>query len=236
METRSEKITNLVNNNYFFKEFCYYNTQIANEKHTEIELADLLITFDDSLLVFQLKERDHSAVIDEESEAKWFQKKVLKKAKKQTVRTIEYLEEYKDTQLLNNKGHKIVLDINDYPNVFNIIIFDEDDKLEDRYRNQKGVISSRVGYIHLLSLNAYEIVCKYLHTPVEILEYLIFREELHNEADGVSEEAFLGYYFSGEHDKEPDEEYRTILDDFLDANDEFEMNFLYKFFLRQNSG
>ena len=56
--TKSEKLLSSFAENFFYKEFVYADLKFTPKGGTEIELADLIINFEDIVLAIQLKERN----------------------------------------------------------------------------------------------------------------------------------------------------------------------------------
>ncbi len=133
---------------------------------------------DDIFFIFEIKERDATEKSDDSS---WFKNKILNKAVKQIKQTHEYLKKYPNIPIVNQKGHKKNISQANFNKAQSIIIYSPSDKFEDEQRFQKFYRSQKVGLIHLFHSEDYYWVCKYLITPAEVEEYLIFREELFEE-------------------------------------------------------
>jgi len=226
MGTKSEKLTNLINRNFFFSEFSYSNTLVEHIDETEIELADLIVAIGDVLIIYQLKERSLAHSKNESTEKKWYYNKVLKKAKKQINGTIEYLNTHKSIDLKNNRLDEIEINVKNFHQIFKIIIFDPSKELEEEIRKNKGLNSSESGFIHLITVADYNLICQLLHTPTEILEYFWFREENALKAQTVSESALLGYYFKGDYDYPIQEVHADVLEKYYSETHKFDMRFL----------
>lgn len=226
METRSEKLTNIINKNFFFNEFTYSNTLVDSFGETEIELADLIVAVGDHLMIYQLKERSAGHSKNHITEEKWYFNKVVKKAKKQISGTTKYLSSHESIVLKNNKTDEIKININEFHQIFKIIIFDPSDELDVDLIRNKGINSTENGFIHLITVSDYNLVCQLLHTPTEILEYFWFRESNSEKAKFVSESALLGYYFKGDYNYPIKEVDANILDKYYSDTYKFDMRFL----------
>ena len=74
--TLFDKFFASANANLFYKEFSFVKNKFSSLNSEELELADCVIWLDDTLIVYQLKEREiKNANPTEEGEKKWFKKK-----------------------------------------------------------------------------------------------------------------------------------------------------------------
>lgn len=197
--TEGEKITNIINKTFFFKEFSFPRNLFTPKNESQLEFADLVIAIATKLVVFQHKGRNNDSIKGHDEELKWFNNTVKKEAKNQIKTTISYLSKYKTIPVTNNRNHKIDLNINKFNDIYKIIIYDSDFKYDISITNQKFYNSEVVGLIHLLSKDQYELICKILQTPIEILEYLKFREQMFckdPEKTKVSEKKLIGIFLS----------------------------------------
>lgn len=133
---------------------------------------------DDIFFIFEIKERELTEKSDDSS---WFKNKILNKAVKQIKQTHEYLKKYPNIPIVNQKGHEKNISQANFNKVQSAIIYSPSDKFEDEQRFQKFYRSQKVGLIHLFHSEDYYWICKYLITPAEVEEYLIFRKELFEE-------------------------------------------------------
>jgi hypothetical protein len=165
------------------------------------------VSFDNTLLVFQLKERG-TPTKDPAEEERWFKKKVTKKAVKQIRDTLKYLE--KDRILLkNDQGHtqELTKGLSGI-NVSKVVVYRPADALAEGWRRQKGHISSSAGFIHFFQAGDYLEVLRTLVTVPEIIDFLAYREPLcmrfPTETNALSERAVVGHYLRGVDDALPD--------------------------------
>ena len=199
--TKGEKITDIVNKTYFFKEFSFSKNEFTPKNNSELQLADLIIAIDKTMIIIQHKERDKNAINNKISEIKWINNKVKNKAKRQIKNTISYLSSYESIKITNNRGHIIDLNSNNFNKISKIIMYESDYKYEASIENEKFVNSKDTGIIHILSREQYELICYILQTPLEIFEYFNFREQIFHERDvvnSVSEKALLGYFINND--------------------------------------
>jgi hypothetical protein len=195
-----------LNQNLFFREFSFSQTKFAPVPSDELELADHVVWLDDLLLTFQLKERQKPTgeareVRTPETERKWFENKVLKKATKQVKDTQRYLASYPHIHITNEKGHTFDVRTANINTQINVILHDPDPMLPYGCRLQKHHISSTAGFMHLMLACDYAAVCQVLVTPAEIREYLLFREQIvtrYAETCSLSEECLLGQFLAGD--------------------------------------
>ena len=94
---------------FFFKEFTYSANKFFHQKQS-LQAGDCIVSLDEILLIFEIKNRNLSAVRSSEEEEKWFYNKVLNHAKKQIKNTLNYLGNNDFlVDLKNHKGHSFVL-------------------------------------------------------------------------------------------------------------------------------
>lgn len=172
----SESLLSQINSNVFFKEFTFSRNEFTQlDSKQRLELADGVVWLDDIFMVFQIKECTNVKGVTE----KWFQNKILNKAVKQIKSTHNYLRKYSEIQIVNEKGHRRNISEANIHTIESVIIFSLDAEVEEVIRFQKFYKSRQVGLIHLFHVEDYYWVCKYLLTPAEVDEYLVFRKELY---------------------------------------------------------
>jgi hypothetical protein len=197
---------NELNKQYFFREFTYSRTQFRPHGGTQLELADSLILVGSTLVAFQLKARE-AKTADAESEAKWFNAKVLKQGTRQIRDTLRYLEDHQPLELANHRGHKQTLAPTNIQNIHKVICYDPAAALTSTERDLRFYRSSTAGLIHLLPASDYLGLVRTLLTPAELLDYLSFRAELidtwSERIVGLPEQALVGHYLAGNAAAEP---------------------------------
>ena len=218
MEASEEHIS-AVNANFFFKEFSFSKNKFQPPSaKEELELADNFVWLDDFLFIFQIKGRNEKATGSVE---KWYKKKVRDVAVGQIKNSLEYLKSFKQIKVQNEKRHEF--DVSEARNVSptKVIIYSAD--LPDSIRFQKFHESSSAGLIHLLHLEDYSWICKYLVTPSEIHEYLKFRESFYQaqkiSLNSLPEQYVLGHYFET---LETDHFNASYINNFARLQDDFE--------------
>jgi hypothetical protein len=196
---------------FFFNEFSFSRNEFSRPGSTNAELADSIILLDDMLWIFQLKERHLKTKPSPEKEEKWFNNKVLSKAKKQIKDTVRYLNEEKEILLENEQGHEFNLAKIPVNSKHRIVVHKPSAYLPQKCLNLKYYNSNDVGIIHVFPSWDYVEIVETLMTIAEVSEYLSFREAMIQRfpipVQEVSEQALLGQYLSGRHDMDPGEEY-----------------------------
>ena len=72
---------NKLNQFHFFREFTFSQTRFSPPGNMELELANSIICVGDALVIFQLKGRSSDCGSKSPFDAKWFETKVLGKAR-----------------------------------------------------------------------------------------------------------------------------------------------------------
>lgn len=193
---------------HFFKEFVYSkNTFRPAPSQTEVELADNVLLLGDLLLAFQLKEREPSKDSSEESERRWFEKKVLTKATRQIRDTLRYLDENESISLKNHRGHELKLEPRRLTQIHKLVVYLPDNMLPSDCLNKKYHESKSAGVIHIIPAHDYLGIVQTLLTPTEVADYLDFREELIStwgtRVDSIPEPALVGQFLEGNAAVEP---------------------------------
>lgn len=166
--TKSEDLCNKISNLYFFKELVKSDLIYITENKEEKELADIIIRVANFLLTIQIKEK----IENDTDIQKWLNNKVYKKAKNQIKNTIN---EIKNMINFKSKKNEDILDNIDNCLLIPIIIFDIGDK-KCTYKNYYESKSSNIK-INIFEINDFEIMCKHLISPMEIIRYLNERIE-----------------------------------------------------------
>lgn len=194
--TNSETIVAQINSNVFFKEFTFSKNDFKElDTNQKLEFADNVVWLDKLFLIYQIKEQG----CDSSSAKKWFENKVLKKAVKQIKSTLGYISDYPEIFIENERGHKLnITEAKDCIDTKRIIIYSPNDDFPEDLRSQKFYESSEIGLVHLFHYEDYYWICKYLITPAEINQYLIFREDLFlfnkSYSNSLPEQYFLGHF------------------------------------------
>lgn len=218
-----ESIISIFNENYFFKEFTYSRNLFRDNNNNEHEAGDCIVSLDEIMLIFQIKERNLSSVKTANEEIKWFKKKVIILATQQLKDTFHYLNTDSVGLLKNHRGHKINLSLPITP--LKIVLYKASNLLPDNCKMQKYHQSKTIGIIHLIETDNYQNIVQTLITPAEIAEYFMFREKLiekwKNDLNCFEEKALIGQYLSGNHNNDPSSSYIKYFESILHDTDEW---------------
>lgn len=212
---REKDISNL-NEFYFFREFTYSKNKFINKNGQEVEIADNIVSLDKIFIVYQIKTRNQIENPSTEKENTWFDKKIVKKATKQIRDTINYLNDYDQILLDNQRGDSFNISTGDIKSAQKIVVYAATEHLSSDKKRIKFHKSDTAGIIHIISLENYEKIIKTLITPAEVFEYLGFREKIvanyPDQASLVSEGSLIGQYIIGDLEKIPDSKYSDIIE------------------------
>lgn len=166
--THSEKICSSFAQIAFFKEFVI-DQLCFNDISSQSELADLIVDYSDTIVVFQIKERNiKSRTTNISSEEKWLEKRTHG-ALKQLSKTIEFIKSGSLPPFENSAFQTFIVDKS--KKIIQVVVF-ENDIIESYDR----VVVGRNGEkINRFSLSDFQLVCSSLWSPSEIIEYLNFR-------------------------------------------------------------
>lgn len=199
------------NEMFFFKEFTFSVLEVDTDKG-EIEIADNMVYLDGLTFVYQLKERQPQKTTEEEEE-KWFNTKILKEAKNQIKKTIQYIKNHPNIELENHRGHHISFSEKNINPLLKIIVYKPHGQLPNHCLQTKFYESKEAGIIHIFDERTYRGILHSLITPAEISNYLIFKEKLilewknKIEFTSIYESAILGQYYSENYDAMPSNEF-----------------------------
>lgn len=230
--TQSEDIINRINQHFFFKEFTFSNNEFVDSNSKQkLEVADHIVWLDYMLFIVQIKERNTG---ETGSIEKWFENKVLNKAVKQVKSTHGYLDQFTDITIENNKGHRRNLAEAKESDRMNLIIYSPGEGFPEKLRQRKFYESSQIGLIHLFHVEDYNWICKYLITPAEIAEYLVFRERLHEKHGAtivnLPEQYVLGHFLETDNTDKLEARLIKNLSKVNLSSHEFDMSFLIEKF------
>lgn len=233
-KTISEELLSDLNANIFLREFSFSENEFSPAPGDELEFADHVIWIDHMMFIFQVKERHEPIGASEETERKWFKKKVIGLGTKQIRDTMGYLETQDNIVITNQRGHNFRVDKNRVKDVVKIIVPVPNKLLPRDCWNSKYHISSSVGFIHIIPIHDYLGICQILITPAEIKEYLDFREKVSREFEeivkNVSEAALVGQFLYGDFSGIPDSQYRIYTENLLRNTAEFDIMYILQNF------
>lgn len=197
-----------LNELFFFREFTFSKNTFRPKPNAEVEFADNVIWLDNLAILYQLKERNAPATTTSEKEKKWFEKNVLREATRQIRNTLKYLDECKQIQLQNGRGHTFDLATASLRTKEKVVIYFPHDLLPNDCRKMKHHQSTSAGLIHIFQAADYLGVCQTLITPCEIHDYLQYREKLINRWGDklldMPELVLVGHYLDGDPEQVPD--------------------------------
>lgn len=226
-KTISEEFLSDLNTNIFLREFSFSKNEFTPIPGDEVEFADHVVWIDDLLFIFQVKERHEPKESSEDTERKWFEKKVLGFATKQIRDTLGYLETQNNIIITNQRGYSFHLDKNRVTDVVKIIVPVPSKSLPEDCWNSKFHISSSVGFIHIIPIHDYLGICRTFITPAEIKEYLDFREKISTEykeaVTNVLEPTLVGQFLHGDFSEKPDRQYGIYFEALLRNTAEFDI-------------
>jgi|WetSurMetagenome_2_1015567.scaffolds.fasta_scaffold00544_13 hypothetical protein len=227
--------TSKLNGFFFWKEFSFHKNNFNPKPDSQLEFADHVIWLDDIIILYQIKEREFKTISDEQSEEKWFENKVLKKAKSQIRNTLKYLNNFETISIENQRGHKFNVKNWKLQKIHKVILFYSDDNLPFNCKSKTHYLSKEAGFIHLFSIDKYFDICNLLITPAEINEYLIFRENVLSKYscldNTINEKSILGQFLKGDLDESPSANNDNFVDRFHNDHEEFDISFLFRDFM-----
>lgn len=214
----SERIITQINWNVFFKEFTFDKNDFIVADNNKVELADNVLCIDDLLIIIQIKERDNkigSAPIE-----KWFENKVLKKAKNQIKNTLRFLDTQRAIAISNGYDQQFEIIRSNIRRIHNIIIYHSTIEPPETVYKYKFYLSKDRIFIHIFTSEDYSNLCRYLVTPSELNDYLLFRQHLlleNPDAGLLPEQYFLAHFFQKPEDPTIVADYITTLPDICEA-------------------
>jgi len=199
MPTTTERLLARINASTFLKEFSFDRNQFQPSPGTEVEFADGVLWLKEHLLVFQVKERASAADSDEEALRRWFNQKVKGDGARQIRGTLAYLRNNPLIVLTNSREHQFNVNAGEFESVVSVVLYQTDHAVPADCAAQKHHISTSTGneiFIHILTTNDYSLICDVLLTPIEVVEYIQFRERYLRQFDaaGHSEKWLLGRF------------------------------------------
>lgn len=195
-----------LNELYFFREFTFSQTQFYSTPQDKVELADNVVWLGDTLLVYQIKEREVADTTPEKEE-QWFKSKVLKGATGQIRETLAYLKAQSAIAMKNHRGHTFEFRPDTIRTHQKVVLYRPHKSLPASCREVRYHRSKTAGIIHIFSAGDYLGVVRTLLTPAEFADYLGFRETLIDKWEGslarLPEQALVGQYLSGNSECSP---------------------------------
>ncbi|MCX6598925.1 MAG: hypothetical protein NTV70_21440 [Acidobacteria bacterium] len=172
-----EQFTADLSQHFFLREYSFDKNRFHAIGGHQLELADHVIALPDALFLFQLKERDSRAAIDEGSLEKWFEQKVLKKGCGQIADSVRFLKDQPVLMVTNQRGHVRNLAAA-RQSVIPILLYSACANPPVSISAKKHHVSRRAGFVHLLSITDYYHLCRILALPSALVAYFAFRQDL----------------------------------------------------------
>ena len=199
-----------INRGIYYREFSFTkNSFTPLPGHTK-EFADHVIWIDDLVMLFQIKERT-KADDNEAAAARWFQSKVIGSGTRQVRDTLGFFQEFPSITIENQRGHRFDVAQANVKHCVKLVLYFGGLHLPETCRSIRHYQSQTAGFIHVIASADYFLISRTLLTPVEITEYLEFREQVISRHAGPdpfpSEKALLGQYLCDQLDAQPGEQY-----------------------------
>jgi hypothetical protein len=136
-----EDLTTAINKFIFWREFTFNKNKFKLSNGDNAELADNVVWLDDTLFIFQTKQRNILNGDDIFKNDKWYQDEVLKKGSKQIRDTLSFLEIHGDKQISNLCGLPFRVENIKGNSLHKLILYGIDPLLSTHYKYQKCKIS-----------------------------------------------------------------------------------------------
>lgn len=236
MATTSEEFVTRISTNVFYKEFTFDRNEFYPSVGEQKELADNILWIDELLFIIQIKERNPNDVKTEKEENKWFSNVVLKKAKNQIKDSVGFFLTHDKIIIKNRREHSIRVTASNVETANKIVVYAHNSNLlSESNRHLKFYESQSIGHIHLLGVEDYYWLCRYLVTPAELDEYLKFRIELYRRhssiVDKYPEQYVLAHFLNTPDVSSIDERYIETLPKLLAETEAFDLSGILKNFL-----
>lgn len=233
MPTATERLLTQINASTFFKEFTFDKNRFHPRPGNQEEFADGALWLKDHLIVFQVKERATGASSEEEPVRRWFNEKVKRQATRQIRDTLSYLEGNPTIVLTNSRGHSFNVNTDEFESIVSVVLYQSECPIPEDCAAQRYHISRSTGdeiFIHILTIEDYSLICDVLITPIEVVEYLRFRERYLHQFDAThrSEISMLGRFLMSPEVPEQsldgqDRDYSDAVKNLKDDSDELEV-------------
>lgn len=224
--TLTAQFVAFLNSDLFLREFSFSQTKFTPSGRSEVEVGDHLVRIGNLVFLYQVKERDSTGQAPIEV---WLNSKVLKKATKQIRDTVQVLGAGHPVTIANERGHSFDLSSKADDRSFRLVLFRSGEGRTPlpypRFHD-----SRTVGFIHIFDVLDYFGVCRYLITPVEIADYLTWREQVFHSrpvAGSISEASLVGQYLVDALDEEPGERFSGVLVALLHDQEKFDLSYLF---------
>jgi hypothetical protein len=217
-----------LNSDYFFREFTFSSNTFKPHPNAELELADNVVWLDDLLILFQVKERKAPPDSTAEKERTWFEHEILGKATRQIRDTLSYLKDFPQIEVSNNRGHVFDIATAQASHPHKLVVYNPQGPLPTDCAFKKYDLSRTAGVIHLIHSAAYLGILQTLVTPVEVGEYLGFREGLAERwgdaLSTISEKAVVGQFLRNLPEERPSPGFVRYVDELEQKNKDWDIS------------
>lgn len=181
MVNNTEEILSAFSKMYFYNELVQDELKFTPIGHTEVELADMIVNLGEVILAIQLKARDENEQTDDiTKEMKWLDSK-SKKAKKQVKDTIEYITNREGLRFKNGRNQFIT--INPEAKIIPLVVFMN--KKIEMYPHVLKKHTENSITVNCMSYEDFQTMCELLVTPIEIIQYLEYRQTFYEDNGNV---------------------------------------------------
>lgn len=166
----SEDITEKILNKTFFQDFVFRSPK--KEDKNNKELADVVVCFDDVILVVQIKKQ-----ISKKDPVKWSEKNITK-AVSQVTGAVNSINEKEIDSLSNDRIGKIDLCRSKYKYIYGLVIVDQESEPYDVSEYVKEAQEKYKVSIQIMSLRDFTNVCRVFDTAEEFFHYYEMRNSI----------------------------------------------------------
>lgn len=162
--TNSEKLTSLIADKFFLPQYIYTDVYVKTGEQ-ENEFCDCLLEFGSVYVIIQIKERGEKT---KTTDQKWFEKKVVKRAKEQLRDTLAFYADINNT--IFSKTSELVIDRS--KTILPVVVF-----LNPNLPNYERIIQSKTlgQAINIFSYADFETMLQTVVLPYDIVFYLQYR-------------------------------------------------------------
>lgn len=183
----SEDITEKILNKTFFQDFVFRSPKKKDKNNKE--LADVVVCFDDVILVVQIKKQ-----FSKKDPVKWSEKNITK-AVSQVTGAVNSINEKEIDSLSNDRIGKIDLCRSKYKYIYGLVIIDQESKPYDVSEYVKEAQEKYKVAIQIMSLKDFYNVCRVFCTAEEFFHYYELKDSIEGSKNvKIQDEAAFVYY------------------------------------------
>ena len=170
-------IAEVWNSFLFMREFTFSRTQFNPNSGSEVELADGIGIFGNTLIIYQVKQREEDSDNTNAKINDWLKKKVINKATKQISNTHFFLDSHDEIIISNHRGKQFNLADKKYTERVNLVIHNID-VITNKYTEYTKIrVNSKGLTIHYFSVFEFQYLCRVCLVPIEFMNYISFRDK-----------------------------------------------------------